>query len=191
MMLLKTLTTSALLTSLAAAGAATLATSTSTTTTDSVDMSAAMAAFTVKGSTTIPEDSRQDKLPAMIMKFQRPTVGGGGSNNTSGDYDSGATDLAQDRTGHTKWKQVARTMIDSSGTFEFKNIEEGSYQLRIGDPEKSYWAIKSISVRGKDLDVGKVELTEPENQREKRGRIGGGNNDDSGNSNGNDRRRGN
>lgn len=188
MLLLKTLTTSAIITAVAAAGAATLS-NTTPTDLDSSNL-ATMAKFNVKGKVDAG-DAEMPTLPARLMMYNRPVAGAGGGSGFSGDLDNGSLDLAQEQSGrgHQRWKEVAKTKINSDGTFEFKNVDEGGYQVHIGDPEKTMWAMKTVRVKGKDIDAGTIKLNEPEGrQGNKRGKMGdgdeGGDDNDNGNSGG-------
>ena len=120
---------------------------------EAVPLVNAAVTFEVKGKVVWPEGAEKQTLDVQLMKFNRGLIGGGGTSDMT--QDSALERMRQ------KWKAVAKTRLTEDGTFTLKDIEEGSYQLLVGDPEMTMWAIKSVRIRGEDLEVGDIELQKP------------------------------
>lgn len=181
MSLLQTLTIVAAGAALAASGT-TSVTTTGTTDyshTGSTPLSAVAEKHTVKGSFDLPDDF-SGPMVAQLLKYNRQVAKNGGGQGMSSGLGDGSIDYAQDR-GSERWIEVAKTKVNTDGSFEFKNIDDGSYKIQFGDPAKTQWAMKMARVNGKDLDVGDIDLQAPEGkQGSTRGKMG----DDDGDGNG-------
>lgn len=124
-----------------------------------------VATVTVSGTALNPDGTPGAKLPVVVKAFEKKLAGGA-------DPDSGNPAppdlLSQGRQGPGKgsaMKTLAKGMTDDSGKFslKFQTLGQGDQivQLEIGQNTKTPWMTQSVTTKGKDVDLGNIQLREP------------------------------
>jgi hypothetical protein len=152
-----------------AAGCSVVALASSDGAADASDLAAMQAKFEIRGKAIGVDGEPAEKVRAVAQ-----TLVIDGQNQDGADGDKFVSDpgthtvllLAQRRASGSPYKDVAKSISETDGTFVLKNLEPGSYRVMLGDPEKTEWDIKGgVRVKDKNVDLGEVQLREPVRRR--------------------------
>lgn len=167
----------------AAVGSVGLATASFTSGHNSPEMlSVAQSKFSIKGTAVDPDGNSAEKIPVYLKQLALAGMGAGGGGEegfSTGPNDK--LDLAQEgKRGADRWKEISKTLTDANGAFTLKNVEKGSYRVQVGDPERTAWEYKSVTMDDKDIDLGEIKLRPRIERRTNRGSGGQGGGDQGG-----------
>lgn len=122
------------------------------------------ATITITGTALKPDGTPGANLPVTIKAVAKKPVGpDGGGGEQPPELLSQGKDASKSKDG--MMKVLAQGTTDANGKFSLKLEPLGqgdqTVTLEIGQTTKTHWAKQQVVTRGKDVDVGNVQLREP------------------------------
>jgi hypothetical protein len=126
------------------------------------------AVVTISGTALNPDGSPGAKLPVAVKAATKKPMGGSGGGEGGGNENP--PDLLSQGQGkggakgkaEGMLKTLGKGMTDDSGKFavKFSQDQGTGVLLEIGEPTKSNWLRRPVDHKGKDVDLGNVQLSE-------------------------------
>lgn len=128
--------------------------------------------LTVSGTAINPDGTPGAKLPVAIKGVEKKPMGIGGGEGGGAGGESPPPDMLSQgakkggaQSKGNMMKTLGKGVTDDSGKFSIKvqTLGQGdeTVQLEIGETTRTNWAKQSVVTKGKDVDVGNVQLREP------------------------------
>lgn len=121
------------------------------------------ATITITGTALQPDGAPAASLPVAIKAVEKRPVGPAGSGDGPPELLSQGKDASKAKDG--MMKVLAKGTTDANGKFslKFQTLGQGdqTVTLEIGENTKTPWTKQQVVTKGKDVDVGAVQLREP------------------------------
>jgi hypothetical protein len=117
---------------------------------------------TLSGIAVNPDGSPAAELAVEIKAPNKQLVGTGGAGGGGGGQAPPPELLSQDKKQQNDFITLGKGTTDSEGKFsiKFEHKDVKVYQLEIGNKMETAWIVKPLENKGKDADLGKVQLRE-------------------------------
>jgi hypothetical protein len=117
--------------------------------------------ITIKGTALNPDGTPAAKLAVVILTPNKQLVGTGGAGGGGGGQ-APPPELLQARGGKqaNDFIELAKGVTDDSGKFsiKFDHRDAKSFQVQIGDKMETAWLNHTMENKGKDIDLGNIQL---------------------------------
>jgi hypothetical protein len=118
--------------------------------------------ITLSGTAIHPDGSPAADLPVEIKANKKELVDAGGGGGQAPPPDALFQGRGQQQQKQPEFMSLGKTKTDATGKFslKFNHKDVKAFQLEIGEKMKSSWIIKPMENKGKDSDLGTVQLRE-------------------------------